>query len=69
MVRLTACVFLVAMRSPVMAADSAQESVTVVGTRRTGIIASGDETMGTTITAKCGHSFVRQSKGGVSAAP
>ena len=54
MLRLTALVLVVAMLQPVMAADPAQESitVTVVGTLRTGIVAIGGETTGTTITAK-----------------
>src|SRR4051794_29529553 len=54
MLRLAVCGFLFFAMQSVMAADQQQESitVTVVGTLRTGIIAIGGETTGTTITAK-----------------
>jgi hypothetical protein len=54
MVRSTAFVLLVAVLQQVMAAEPDQESitVTVVGTLRTGVVAIGGETTGTTITAK-----------------
>ena len=54
MVRSTVCVLLFATFQPVMASDPAEESitVTVVGTIRTGLVAIGGETTGTTITAK-----------------
>ena len=54
MVRSSVCVLLLATFQPVMASDSSEESisVTVVGTLRTGIVAIGGETTGTTITSK-----------------
>lgn len=47
-------IFLIVLCATMLAADPAEESITVsvVGTLRTGIMAVGGETTGTTITAK-----------------